>query len=382
LWEELPVSMSERSKTLGAISVDGAYLAHWRILGKCVLPICLLVGFVLGATHFLSRGETFTFSLLLMCVLLAISCFGGSLGLWVTIGYSVGDFFFFRYKMAGPGLLTGAPLTALARIGLPALLLDLLLFQLLAFTPLAAAALCGDVLRRMPKFLRNRSVPAGITVALIAILRGVVSALLVYVWVHTTPTLLRPVYTWIGANPPIQAIEPLQTKGSTLVQVGFWFSTIRSLFEQISLRSPTTFTRLAVVLARQSRVNRLEKSVGKFALILAQAVLMTFLLSGLLLSWSDAAIVFATLVGLIGARQLLGKANITFLDYVRTIPLILRFLVCAYICRYASELVVSQMWYQDTGFRSVWVSVLLSLVVFSLFIPGGRGSAGVVIRNK
>ena len=92
IWEDFPVAATKLSRTLGAIAVDGAYLTHWSILSLWAPLLCLVIGFVFGSTHFLSRGETFTFSVLLMCILVAISSFGGSLGLLLTVGYSVGDF--------------------------------------------------------------------------------------------------------------------------------------------------------------------------------------------------------------------------------------------------------------------------------------------------
>jgi hypothetical protein len=380
IWEDLPVAATKRSRTLGAITADGAYLTQWGTLSQWAPLLCLVIGLVLGGTRFLSRGETFTFSVLLMCLLVAISSFGGSLGLWLTVGYSVSDFLFFRHKLAGAGLITGAPLTALTRVGLPALLLYFLLLQLLAFTPVVATALSNDVLRRIPKALRLRSVPMGVTVMAVAFLHGTVTSLLVYVWVHIVPTLIRPVYTWIGYAPPIQAIEPLQARGSALIKTAFCFSVVRSVVEQVALQSPTTLARVSILIARQSRVKRARKNLGRVAGIIIQALLMTFILSGLLLSWTEATIVLVAFVGLIWARQWLGKGRIPFVDRIRTLPLIIRFLVCAYIGTYVAELIVGQMWNRDPGFRSVWISVLLSLVLFSLFIPGEEGKSSLVVE--
>jgi len=370
-WETIPVSSAKISRTLAAVFFDGAYLTRWKRVAAW-LPIgCTMLGLVLGGTHFLSRGETFTFSILLMCLLLAISCFGAALGFWLTVGYAIGDFLFFRHTLAGDGVLISAPLAAFGRIGLPALLLYFLLFQLLSFVPVVSKALSSDVLGRLTKLTLHRSVHPWVAGLVYALVHGLMTMLLVYVWAHVVPTLIRPVWTWIGYAPPVQAMEPLQTRGELLVKVGFYFGFARSILEQIAVQTPSTFVRLSMLYARQRRVERSRKMIGRVLGVAIQAVLMTFLLSGLLLTWTEAVIVLASFAVLILVREKIGTIKNPLLKSIRGLPLVVRFVICAWICTSLAEVVVGQMWNTDPGFRSVWISVLLSMLVFSLFIPGG-----------
>jgi hypothetical protein len=55
-----------------------------------------VLGLLIGWFHF-APGETFTFSIAVMALLMAISSFGTGLGSHLLVGYAFGDFFLFQH---------------------------------------------------------------------------------------------------------------------------------------------------------------------------------------------------------------------------------------------------------------------------------------------
>lgn len=91
-WRDLPVAASRVSGFLSVILADGIYLTHWSKVAAYAPVVSLVLGLLIGWFHF-APGETFTFSIGVMALLMTISSFGTGLGSHLLVGYAFGDFF-------------------------------------------------------------------------------------------------------------------------------------------------------------------------------------------------------------------------------------------------------------------------------------------------
>jgi hypothetical protein len=199
---------------------------------------------------------------------------------------------------------------------------------------------------------------------------AVLQAGLVYAWVSIVPTLIRPVYTWLGYPPPLQAMLPLQTSGYLLVTLAFVLGAVRLVVEHRGLSAPLIEVRQIVLHRLRQRVVRARTPLPKAIGIGVQTLVMSLLLAGLVGSWTEALLLAAGLATLLVVRERLGLIQPQWLVVIGRLPLALRFVLCAYVCTYVAALVVGKMWWTDTGFQSMWISVLVSLLIFAVIIPG------------
>jgi hypothetical protein len=99
-WRDLPVAASRVSGFLSVILADGIYLTHWSKVAAYAPVVSLVLGLLIGWFHF-APGQTFTFSIGVMALLMTISSFGTGLGSYLLVGYAFGDFFLFQHPKIG-----------------------------------------------------------------------------------------------------------------------------------------------------------------------------------------------------------------------------------------------------------------------------------------
>src|SRR5690606_473239 len=104
------------------------------------------------------------------------------------------------------------------------------------------------------------------------------------------PLLIRPVFTWPGYSPSVQAIAPLQERGPLLALALAAAAAGRVLLERRLLVGPAArfSTVLGAGLATQSR----HVLPGRVRAVVA-GVGITVLLSGVIGSWLEAVLVLA-----------------------------------------------------------------------------------------
>src|SRR4051812_34829715 len=85
-WRNLPLAAARCSDSLCAILSDGAYLQAWPVTGALLPPIATLIGFYAGWQRIVP-GETYTFSISVMAMLLCAGGLGAALGFCVCAGY-------------------------------------------------------------------------------------------------------------------------------------------------------------------------------------------------------------------------------------------------------------------------------------------------------
>jgi hypothetical protein len=202
---------------LSTVLADGLYLCAWPAIGGSAPALALLFGFLVGWLRF-APGETYTFSIVTMGLMLALGGMSAALGGWLLLGYVVGDFFLFQHVPQYGATF----LDTFIRIGVPLFISYALLALLLVAIPLAAHGLRRQTVSRL-------KLPRVAVMSIAAGVEAVIQAALVFIWVQATPSLIRPLYVWQGRNPPADAIQPLQRQGWILVALAAFISVIRTI---------------------------------------------------------------------------------------------------------------------------------------------------------
>ncbi len=359
-WYRLPVIANRISQTISVALADGFYLTAWSKVGAFAPPTVLLVGFLIGWLH---PGNTFTFSIMLMAVMMSIGSFGAGLGAWTWIGYALGNFILFSHPEQRDWLET------IIQIRIPLLLSYLLLVQLLVLIPLAAQALRQSTLPR----LRIQGKTVGVAgIFLESILQGLLQSSLVYVWINTVPTLIRPVYTWQGQRPPVAAIQPLQSNGIVLVILAVILGIARIILEYRALKYLQVQEQALKLQATLNKSKSLDDSLPSFFLTIFKAVFATFMLSGLLANQIEGIILCSTILALMIVRRQLRTRMGGWIDFISRFPLIFRLMFAALINYWVAGKIIEAMWRSTSTFLPITISVIASIIIFSLIIPKPR----------
>ena len=369
-WFRIPVALAYILRAGALVMADGVYLTRWSRIAAYAPALALSTGVCLGATHFGSRGETFTFSIVFIAALFTVTSFSGGVGAWFTLGYALGDLLLFRSRMIGSGVFAGEPTTVLARVGIPALVLDGLLLALLAFVPLVSQLLTSDFINRIPARLRKSAQQwPPLDPIVVPICNGVVQGLLVYAWVHAVPTLLRPTYVWINSQPPVQAVEPLQLHGITFALYAAGLGVLRAVVEGSCLKVPSVWIPAQAIRAMlHNRLSRRRLKLPGRILILFRAAALTLAFAGLLASWTEAGIVFALIAAVLVIRYRFSVMP-EWLKLVERLPVIVR-LVSAYsFSLWVGNMIVDVQWATTATFRPVWISVIVCLALTAMLFP-------------
>lgn len=364
-WNHLPRSVSRFSTMLAVILTDGFYLTAWRKVSAFAPPLSLLLGFLIGWLHF-APGNTFTFSIWVMALMLAISSFAAGLGAWLWLGYALGDFILFPHLQNSDWL----NLNAWIYVRIPLILSYILLGILLVSIPLTSKGLRRLTLpgleEKLPELtLTQRRIMTGIA----AVIQAGLMAALVYVWTQAAPTLIRPVYTWQGNQPPVAAIQPLQVNSQILVVVAAILGVIRIVIEYQSLNNPSVKKRASVL----QQVLTERASSRPFPVWIAvpiKAAFSTFMLSGILTGWQDAIIVgVLLLLAMLLRESVLIRLDTRWINQICRVPLLLRIVVAFAINYFLAVKIVEVMWNSTSTFLPIVISTILSFVVFALLIP-------------
>src|SRR5882724_10426322 len=100
VWETFPQFIYHKlSKRLGKTMNDGSYLTSlWKYVW--LLPsLFFTAGLIIGGTHiFFVNDEVFTFSISMMLFMIVPSVFSAGLGVWLCLGYGIGDLLIYKYS--------------------------------------------------------------------------------------------------------------------------------------------------------------------------------------------------------------------------------------------------------------------------------------------
>jgi hypothetical protein len=358
-WVRLPAAAARFSRTMAGVLMDGRYLAAFPAASAWMPPALLVVGILVGWLHPGFAGdEVFTASLAAMALMVAVGEASAAWGAWIWLGFVAGDFLLFRHQAYGlyNGRFPGSIL--LARV--PLLIPYILLALAAVFLPLT-----GRWLARGPAAARASA--AG--TAAMAALQAVVQAALLFTWGQAAPTLIRPVYTWIGGNPSTAVVRPLQAHPWVLPIVAGVLGAARVVLERRWSAHPAVTRRAALLGQALAARGGGERRLPVWAAAPLKAAFTTFLLSGVLTGWTDAILFAAAMAGMLVARTQLARRMGAWAERVARVPVLARFALGVAINFFVARWIITAMWASTSAFRPILISVTISLLVFLLLLP-------------
>lgn len=371
-WVRLPRAGARISSTLGLTLLDGHWVGAVRVLGIVASPLVLLAGVAIGGRH--PGFEVLpTESLPLLALLIAIGVASGQLGGALLGGFAVGDLFLSGSTWSYDGsslslssLASGDAGEYLVRVVVPLLIAYGVLAVVMVKLPLGTKAVVRALLPG------DRS-PLALRIGLALVAQVALTAALVYLWSLAAPVLLRPVWTWRGALPTVDAIEPLQQDASTLAWVAAVVAGLRIGIQALLVTVRSLADRSAVIEHELCRPLPTRPLYDRLPGVLRGAMagmFTTLLLAGLFSGWVEAVVVFSAVTFFQLART--GVIPVPLGAWARLmerIPVLVRF---------AAGLVVVYLvgrWFLPDRIRAAetfapqLVFLLLGLAVFYLLVP-------------
>ncbi|PSB68580.1 hypothetical protein C7B61_00125 [filamentous cyanobacterium CCP1] len=356
----VPVNARRFSDLAAACLIDGVYLVRWPWLGAVLPLLVCLLGFWTGWQHpGFSDSISYTYSLPIMALMLIFGAMGASQGSWLGLGYVFGDFLFFDRPTYDNFLST------VIRIYGPLILSYVLLAQLIVFTPLVSQSIRQATLPSIRIGDRKLSLVAlPVAAALHAILQGGFT----FLWVHTTPTLIRPLYTWPGGQPPVNVIEPLQQHGQVLVILAILLGVGRVLLEDYCQR--TDQNHLAEQMA--AKVAVAPQNPFQFphvGVAIVRSLFLAFMLSGILTGVLQGVYLALTLFLIFTIRRYLSALFPLWPRIASKVPILARLLLAGVINFWVANKLVQQYWGTSNTFFPILLSTGVGFIIFSIFFP-------------
>ena len=378
-WVRLPRAGARISSTLGLTLLDGHWVGAVRVLGAVATPLAVVVGVAIGGSH-PGFDVLPTESLPLIALLVAVGVASGQLGLALLGGFAVGNLVLAGSTWSYEG--ASLSLAALARGDAGAYLLRVVLPLLIAYGVLAVVMVklplgTKAIVRALMPGDRS---PLALRITLAVVTQVALTAALVYLWSLAAPVLLRPVWTWRGELPTVEAIRPLQEDAATLAWVAASVAGLRIGVQALLVTVRSLAARAGVIeheLCRALPAPPLYDRLPAVVRGVMTGIVTTLLLAGLFSAWAEAVVVFSTVTFFQLART--GVVPVPLGSWARLmdrIPVLVRFAAGLVIV-----FVVGQ-WFLPDRIRSAetfgpqLVFLLLGLAVFYLLVPTVPGHQG------
>lgn len=348
LWVRIPLLAARWWPGAGIVLGDGHYLGRWWYVAIPVIPFEFVGGLAAGARH---DGRTFTYSMLIMAVMAVVGQAGACLGLWVTIGYAVGDLFFNDAPRPG-GLLTGT---------VP----DLISYVLLGLLTVVLPALVLATRRAMPMEIPR--LPRKLMPWLSGLCAAMVAGGGAYLWAKAVALLIQPVFTWTGGQPGEIAVRPLRDNWWVLVLAASWAAVARVVAEHEAVSDKV------VELSRElwdGLLDRLEAGprTGIDGLVVAGlgAAGTTLMLSGLIGGWLQASVVLIFFASLLLVRFFLVSVDGGATALLARVPLPVRLLIAAGLTYAVGRVVVASLTSHTSGQMPMLLSACVAAMLLTL----------------
>ncbi|HEX8600565.1 MAG TPA: hypothetical protein VF952_18880 [Chloroflexia bacterium] len=349
---------------------DGAWTTAWRGVGAYAPIVALAVGLLCRIIF--PIPIVFSESLFFMMIVIAAALMSGTVGVALLAGYIIEDL------IVGDraGLYTSLYATDLgpgyAALGLAGVLGGKIVSYLLLSIPAVTIPL---LVRNLAPSIKLHTItdPDSRTFALAA-LHGAIAGVLVFLWAQSVVVLLRPLFTWVGGAPTVEAINPVQTQWISLVVVAAIAAAGRVLLERKPARTALRAA-VATTLQRQRFTGEgqgiLDKVPGILRIVIP-SVVIAMLLAGTYEAWVDAIIV-AVVVAVLGLWRsriiriipLPSQWSLT----IRRIPSLIRLAIAPFLGYLLATVVITPMWNGAFGLRPVMIGSLLTLLVFYVLFP-------------
>ena len=361
-WIRLPQAARRVAVRPVLVLVDGLFIAVWPRVAALLSPLALILGLLFGALH-PGFGEVFSQSwpVLILAVLLGV--FSGHLGALFLVGFAFGDFFLFHREWAFRGSL----ISNLFNIRVP-LLIE---YGLLAFMTTGIALATKSLLAQLRP---PQSLPRQARILLAIAGHFGLTLLFVYLWMQVVPILIRPVFTWPGGSPPVDAMEILQQQGWPLLVIAGMASLGRMGLQQMVARNAAWSAKLD---RREAQLNEttplvpLTATVPLAARVALTSIWSTLMLAGMFEAWWDGLIllVVITILQLARARVLAPRALLPWARQIERIPLPLRLAIGILVTSFVARIALAPALAGTNSFRPILLLTVFALLVFYLLDP-------------
>jgi hypothetical protein len=342
---------------------DGAWAAAWRGMSGIAPLLALAVGFLVPQV-WPGMRTVYTESLLFMVLIIVGAILSGPVGVMMLLGHIIA---MLVWGSTGVPLRTrnqqwldyfvrreGSLLISYLLLAIPAIMVPRQARWMAEEAPLPVKA--SDTAR----------------VATQAILYGVGCGLLIYLWCQAVPALIRPIFTWLGMAPRVEAILPLQQGWQWLVSAAALAPIARLLAEWMATSDSS---RASVITAlREQRWSNPDRR-GEFWLnipvlvrIILRSAVITLVLAGIYQQWIDALLVAIVIIffdtwraGLIAYFPEWWEQTITKL------PALLRLVTALSFGFVLSYWIITRQWSGDTFRPVLWATVSTLLIFYFLF---------------
>jgi len=179
-------------------------------------------------------------------------------------------------------------------------------------------------------------------------------------------------WVWRSASPTAEAIVPLQRGWLILVAAAVIGAVGRVVIENVArVYRPGAMTALEKEVPESSPGLALTGKLPMAVRVLGSAVFSTFLLSGLLLRWSEALLVAVALAVLYFLRSgLYLKLPELWVNLLSRFPLLLRLVVAVVFGLFLARQAIGLLWKQaGDSFLAVIAGIAVSVIVIFLLCP-------------
>lgn len=361
-WIRLPLAVRRVAVRPVLILVDGLYLTAWPTVAALLPALSLLLGLVLGAFHPGFR-DVFSQSWPVLILAVVLGIFSGHLGALFLAGFAFGDFFLFHTEWA----YRGSFVRNLFQIRVPLLIEYGLLAFMTTGIALATKSLLAQ-LRPPGRFPRQARVALAIGGHL-----GL-TLLFVYLWMQVVPILIRPVFTWPGGSPPVDAMEILQQRGWPLLVIAGVASLGRMGLQQVVARRDDLAKAVDERERQLNNVTPVEPFSARVPLlgrVALTSVWSTLMLSGMLERWWEGVILLLVITGLQLARaRIVAPAVLrSWTEQIRRVPLPWRLAAGVLIISFVARVALGPALARTNSFRPILLLTIFALLVFYLLDP-------------
>lgn len=201
-WVTAPRWAGRRSMAMAGILGDGRALSARPRLGGLLPASGVLLAFLMGAIHpfEVSRGSVVTESLPALFVLAGLGGLGAAVGFWGFAGFVVGDLFLSGYRRSGGTFVFTSGMGRITQQYVPLAVVYAVIFVLMVLVPVVVEWIVLDLHARSR---RRRLIDASAFLGL---------AVLVYLWAQAAAFLIRPVWSFQGGVPALEAVVNLQLR--------------------------------------------------------------------------------------------------------------------------------------------------------------------------
>jgi hypothetical protein len=333
------------------------------------LPVGMfLVGMLIGSFR-IGTGYFFTQSLFLLGLIILVGGLGAFFGFCLSLGYAMGDFIFFRSLAS----LFSANIVSDLLFGRVSALLQYALFiALAAGVPVFVTLLCHQTWNQ-PEDKKTRSEWAPY------LRRGAISALLVYLWTLSGPTVVIAIFRWAHSLPDADAIMTVSRNRWLLVSEALVVGALRVYLEKTAAATPGTRNRLIQYADTLRQSKRIVIETPPWLRSVLKAATMTILLSALYTFWWQGLIFFLAIVTAFTARSR-GVLRTDWTEQMVARTGLIQRLVLGALLTYATGF-LSLMLARSThssmiGFLIMLIACVACITVMTVFLPFSVRASG------